>query len=134
MENSRMQLCCFSTEDAISNYENAIKFLFRNLRLEYKIETAGPREEILEIPEDALREAVVNAMVHRDYNEKGANIQIDIFDDRVEISNPGGLVSAIKKKEFGKKSISRNPLLFSLFKSVDLVEKVGSGIGPPENY
>lgn len=100
----------------------------RNLRLEYKIK-AGPREEILEIPEDALREAIVNAMAHRDYNERGANIQIDIYDDRVEIGNPGGLVPAIKKEEFGKKSISRNPLLFSLFKSADLVEKVGSGIG-----
>ena len=117
------------TEDALSNYNNAMAFLFRNLRLEYRIETAGPREEILEIPEEALREAVVNAMAHRDYNEKGANIQIDIFDDRVEISNPGGLVSAIKKEDFGKKSLSRNPLLFSLFKSADLVEKVGSGIG-----
>src|SRR3989344_1745020 len=117
------------TGDALSNYDNTLAFLIRNLRLEYKIETAGPREEILEIPEEALREAVVNALAHRDYNEKGANIQVDIFDDRVEISNPGGLVSAIKKEDFGKKSISRNPLLFSLFKTADLVEKVGSGVG-----
>jgi ATP-dependent DNA helicase RecG len=115
------------TEDVISNYNGAMAFLVRNLRLEYEIK-AGPRKEILEIPEDALREAIVNAMAHRDYNEKGANIQIDVYDDRVEISNPGGLVPVIKKEEFGKKSISRNPLLFSLFKSVDLVEKVGSGI------
>ena len=120
-------------EDALSNYHNTMGFLFRNLRLEYKIETAGPREEILEVPGDALREAVVNSMAHREYNEKGANIQIDIFDDRVEISNPGGLVSAIKKEDFGKKSVSRNPLLFSLFKSADLVEKVGSGIGRMRN-
>jgi len=117
------------TSDIISNYKDTIAFLIRNLRLEYKIEGFGPRKELLEIPEEALKEAVVNAMSHRDYNEKGANIQIDIFDDRIEISNPGGLVSAIKKEDFGKKSISRNPLLFSLFKSVDLVEKVGSGIG-----
>ncbi|MFH1209941.1 MAG: helix-turn-helix domain-containing protein [archaeon] len=121
------------TEDTISNYNGAMTFLVRNLRLEYKIETAGPREEILEIPEDALREAIINAMAHRDYNEKGANIQIDIFDNRVEISNPGGLISMIKKEEFGKKSISRNPLLFSLFKSADLVEKIGSGIGRMRN-
>jgi len=53
---------------------------------------------------------------------------VEIYDDRVEITNPGGLVSAIKKSEFGKKSVSRNPLLFNLFKRVDLVEKVGSGI------
>lgn len=114
--------------DIITNYENAIGFLLRNLRLEYRIEDAGPRKEVLEIPEEALREAVVNAIAHRDYNEKGANIQIDIYDDRVEISNPGGLVPAIKPHEFGKKSVSRNPLLFSLLKSVELVERVGSGI------
>jgi len=65
------------TEDSLSNYHNVMSFLLRNLRLEYKIETAGPREEILEIPEDALREAVVNSMAHRDYNERGANVQID---------------------------------------------------------
>jgi ATP-dependent DNA helicase RecG len=103
-------------------------FLLRDLRLEYKIETAGPREEILEIPEEALREAVVNAIAHRDYNEKRANIQVDIFDDRVEINSPGGLPPVIKKQDFGKRSFPRNPLLFSLFKSVNLVEKVGSGI------
>lgn len=51
----------------------------------------------------------------------------------IEISNPGGLVSAIKKEEFGKKSVSRNPLLFSLFKIADLVEKVGSGVGRMRN-
>jgi ATP-dependent DNA helicase RecG len=74
------------TEDAISNYNGAIAFLLRNLRLEYKIEGFGPRKEILEIPEDALKEAIINAIAHRDYYEKGANIQIDIFDDRVETS------------------------------------------------
>jgi ATP-dependent DNA helicase RecG len=116
------------TEDILSNYNNTMAFLFRNLRLEYKINTVGPRKEILEIPEEALREAVINAIAHRDYNEKRANIQIDIFDDRVEISNPGGLVSAMKKEDFGKKSFPRNPLLFSLLKSVNLVEKIGSGI------
>ena len=120
------------TEDAISNYNGTMAFLMRNLRLEYEIK-AGPREEILEIPQEALREAIVNAMAHRDYNEKGANVQIDIFDDRVEISNPGGLVPAIKREDFGKKSLSRNPLLFSLFKSADLVEKIGSGIGRMRN-
>jgi len=77
------------SEDVLTNYKNAVDFLFRNLRLEYKIETTGPRKEILEVPEDALREALVNALAHRDYNEKGANIQIDIFDNRIEISNPG---------------------------------------------
>ena len=114
--------------DIYSNYQNAIEFLYRNLRLKYEIKGFGPRKEILEIPEEALKEAIVNALVHRDYLEQGADILVEIYDDRVEITNPGGLVSAIKKSEFGKKSVSRNSLLFNLFKRVNLVEKVGSGI------
>jgi predicted HTH transcriptional regulator len=50
-----------------------------------------------------------------------------LFDDRVEISNPGGLLASVGK-EFGHKSVSRNPLIFSLFQRMHLVEKVGSGI------
>jgi ATP-dependent DNA helicase RecG len=95
------------TEDILTNYENTINFISRNIRLSYKIDSAGPRKEILEIPAEALREAIVNAIAHRDYNEKGANIQIDIFDDRLEISNPGGLVAALKKEDFGKRSITK---------------------------
>jgi ATP-dependent DNA helicase RecG len=52
-----------------------------------------------------------------------------VYDDRVEISNPGGLVSAIPESEFGKRSHSRNPLIFGLFARMHLVEQVGSGIG-----
>ena len=114
--------------DIYSNYKNTVDFLYRNLRLRYEFEGFGPRKEILEIPEKALKEGLVNALTHRDYLEKGANVLIEIYDDRVEMTNPGGLVSAIKKSEFGKKSVSRNPLLFSLFQRIDLVEKVGSGI------
>jgi ATP-dependent DNA helicase RecG len=46
----------------------------------------------------------------------------------VEISNPGGLSSAISPKEFGTKSHSRNPLVFGLFERINMVEKIGSGI------
>ncbi len=52
-----------------------------------------------------------------------------MFDNRVEISNPGGLVSAMPEAEFGKRSHSRNPLIFGLFARMHLVEQVGSGIG-----
>jgi len=50
-----------------------------------------------------------------------------LFDDRVEISNPGELLAAVGK-DFGYKSVSRNPLIFGLFQRIHLVEKVGSGI------
>ena len=112
--------------DIFSNYEEAMAFLYRHLRLRYEIKGFGPRKEILELPKEALKEAVINAICHRDYGERGAVIQIDIFDDRVEISNPGGLI--IKESEFGKKSVSRNPLLFGLLQRIEFVEHVGSGI------
>ena len=56
-------------------------------------------------------------------------INAEVFDDRVEISNPGGLVSAIPESEFGKRSHSRNPFIYGLFARMHLVEQVGSGIG-----
>ncbi|MDP2974012.1 MAG: ATP-binding protein [Candidatus Diapherotrites archaeon] len=113
--------------DVVSNYSEAFNFLYRNLKLRYEIKGFGPRKEILEIPEEALKEAIINSICHRDYGEKGAVTQIDIFDDRVEISNPGGLI--FKESDFGKRSFSRNPLLFGLLQQIELVEHVGSGIG-----
>ena len=56
-------------------------------------------------------------------------IKLEVIDDRVKISNPRGLVSAILESEFGKRSHSKNPLNFGLFARMHLVEQVGSGIG-----
>lgn len=81
-----------------------------------------------EIPETAFKEAIINALAHRDYYDKGGRITIELFNDRVEISNPGGLVSAISRNDFGKRSLSRNPLIFGLFERMRMVEQIGSGI------
>ena len=110
----------------ISNYNDTKSFFYKNLRLRYEIKGFEPRKEILEIPEEALKEAIINAVSHRDYSEKGAVIQVDIFDDRIEISDPGELL--FDKADFGKRSISRNPLIFGLLQRINLVEHVGSGI------
>ena len=118
------------TGSLIVQYEEALKYVISKLNLRYEIENqqGGPRKEILEIPETVFREALVNALCHRSYYEKGAVIMVEIYDDRVEISNPGGLISAITPQEFGTKSFSRNPLIFGLMQRINLVEKVGSGI------
>jgi len=111
----------------IDNVENAVMFVLRHTNLEYKIEKLR-REEITEIPEVALREAVVNAVCHRDYFEKGANVMIEIFDDRLEISSPGGLPSGLTQKSFGTKSVVRNPVIASLLHRAGYIEKIGTGI------
>ncbi|MEI7501727.1 MAG: helix-turn-helix domain-containing protein [Paludibacter sp.] len=113
-----------------SQYRQSLDWLHSKLDVAYDIEGqgSGPRKEIWEIPETVFKEAIINALSHRDYYDKGAKILIEVFDDRVEISNPGGLVSAIPLAEFGKRSHSRNPLIFGLFARMHLVEQVGSGI------
>ena len=108
-------------------YLQAIAWLESKLQVAYKIEGTGPREEIWEIPLTVFKEAIINALSHRDYYEQGASIMIEMFDDRVEISNPGGLLPVVAKN-FGHKSMTRNPLIFGLFTRMHLVERVASGI------
>lgn len=110
-------------------YRSSMEWLRGKLNIGYDIEGQGgnQRKEIWEIPETVFKEAIINALSHRDYYEKGAVTTIEVFDNRVEISNPGGLLAAIKP-DFGKRSMSRNPLVFGLFQRMNLVEKIGSGI------
>lgn len=91
------------------------------------IPNAQGRDERLELPESALREAVVNAIAHRDYR-RTASVQIYIFQDRVEIVTPGGLPAGMREEDLGSKSVPRNPLLFGLLYRMRLVEQIGSGI------
>lgn len=81
----------------------------------------------MQLPDAALREAVVNAVCHRDYLEEGAQVTVEIFDDRVY--NPGGLPKGLKLEEFGTRSVSCNPLNASLQLRCDYIEKLGAGIG-----
>ena len=112
--------------DLLTNYENTFAFLKQHLRLEYEIKGYGPRKEIPEIPYEALREAIINSLIHRDYFEDRFGIFVEIFDDRVEITNYGKLL--FDKKDLGRISMPRNPILFDIFYRMHLIEKVGSGI------
>lgn len=115
-------------EDIISNIDDAMNFLKKHIPVRYEMTGTPRRKEIPEIPFDALREAVINAVVHRDYFEKGANAMVEIYDDRIEIYNPGGLVKGLKPEEIGKKSMLRNPLLAGLLNRIRYIEKMGTGI------
>ena len=108
-------------------YLDALSWIKSKLEVEYIIKGTGPRKEIWEIPLDVFKEAVMNAICHRDLYEEGATIMVEVYDDRVEISNPGGLLPVVAA-EFGHKSMSRNPLVFGLFTRMHVVEKVGSGV------
>jgi len=113
--------------DLLRNIDETLLFIERHLNLAYEIKETR-RKEIMEIPEFVLREAIVNAVAHRDYFEKGANVQVDIFDNRIEISNPGGLPKGLKPENFGKHSVARNSLIAALLHRCNYIEKAGTGI------
>ena len=86
-----------------------------------------PAYERPELPEEALREAVANAVTHRDYRST-ANVHIYVFKDRIEIVSPGGLPAGMTEADLGVKSMPRNPLLFGMLYRMGVVENIGSGI------
>jgi ATP-dependent DNA helicase RecG len=88
------------------------------------------RQDIPEYPEVALREAIVNAVAHRDYSHfvRGSHIQVRMFADRLEVQNPGGLYGGVTVDELKEGQSTRNLLLVQLMEDVHLVENRGSGI------
>ena len=109
-----------------SIYQDVMAYLQAQLNSAL-IPNAQGRTERLELPESALREAVVNAIAHRDYRST-ANVQVYIFQDRVEVVTPGGLPAGMRELDLGSRSVPRNPLLFSMLYRMKLVEQIGSGI------
>ena len=87
------------------------------------------RHDIPEHPEVALREAIVNAVAHRDYSHfvRGSHIQVRMFADRLEVQNPGGLYGGVTVDELKEGQSTRN-LLVQLMEDVHMVENRGSGI------
>ena len=112
--------------DVYSMIDEVIAYILSKINVEYIIKHVK-REERPELPEEALREAVVNALVHRDYRST-ANVQVYIFKDRVEVVSPGGLPAGMTEADLGVKSIPRNPLLFGILHRMEAVEHIGSGI------
>lgn len=87
------------------------------------------RNLVAEIPEEAFREAVANALVHRIW-DVNLQIKISMFDDRIEITSPGGLPNGLSKEEYlsGQISILRNPIVANVFYRLGLIEQFGTGI------
>ncbi len=115
--------------DLIDEVGETMKFISRHISVRYEFEGTPRRKEIWEYPLEALREAVINAIVHRDYTAS-SNIQIEIYDDRIEIWNPGRLLPGVRIEDLYKKehkSVIRNKLIAQLFYDFGYIEKYGSG-------
>ncbi|MCK4357598.1 MAG: DUF4062 domain-containing protein [Candidatus Cloacimonetes bacterium] len=114
----------------ILNYiENFFK---RNTRLASKI-VEFKRVDIPEYPFEAIREAIVNAIAHRDYLRIGANIQINIFDDRIEVTSPGGLLPGLDINHLEGVHETRNKEICKIFHETKDMEKYGTGITKMNN-
>jgi ATP-dependent DNA helicase RecG len=111
----------------MSDIEDSLRFIERNTKTAYRIEKLR-REEIPEYPMRALREAITNAVMHRDCFQTGANVFVEIYSDRIEISNPGGLPKGLSRAELGTRSVRRNPLIADLLHRIAFIEKAGTGI------
>jgi len=110
--------------------DEGILFLKRHLPIAGKIHYGDiERKDQLLFPLEALREALVNALCHRDYSTSGMSISIAIFDDRLEIWSPGTLPSGIKIDDLKieHRSVRRNEIISSVFYRCGLVEQWGRG-------
>lgn len=107
--------------------EEAVQFVFRNIRMGCRLESVY-RQDIYELPPDSIRELIVNAVMNCSYIQN-SNIQVAIYDDRLEITSPGGLLPGVTielmKEGFSK---IRNRSLANAFAYMNLVEAWGSGI------
>jgi len=100
-----------------------------NTRMMWR-KTSNGRVEYPEYPDAAVEEGIVNGLIHRDYLELGSEVHIDIFDDRMEITSPGGMPSGDFVQELDwtdVASVRRNPVIADLFQRLDLMERRGSG-------
>jgi len=107
---------------------DTLKFIKKHINVTYRIREDGLREEIWEYPLWSLREAIVNAITHRDYGTPSP-IYVRIYDDRVEIESPGGLPEPLTVEDLKgpHTSILRNPLIGKIMFMAGFIEAWGTG-------
>lgn len=118
------------TGSIISQVENAINFVRNYTKkswtiIEYK------RVEKVEYPIQSIREAIINSVIHRDYLISGSEVHIDIFDDRLEITSPGGMYDGTLVQNLNISnilSVRRNKIISDIFDRLGFMERRGSGI------
>lgn len=114
--------------NVLSQVDEALAFIARNTRQQPVITGRPEREVVPEYPDDAVREAVTNAVCHRDYTMTGT-VQVRIYDDRLEVWNPGTLPAGLSVEELYREHPSRprNPRLAAAMHRARLIEHWGTG-------
>ena len=110
----------------VADIEDALRFIERNTRVAYRIKGLK-RQNIPEYPINALREAITNAVMHRDWFFDGANVFVEIYTNRIEVSSPGSLPKGVTLADLGRRSVRRNALVSDLLHRIGFIEKAGTG-------
>ena len=112
--------------------DEALQFVRKNTRKKTIVDPdTGKRKDKTDYPINSVREALLNALVHRDYSihTEGMPVQLSIFADRLEITNPGGLYGRLTLDTLGKiQPDTRNPVLATALEVLDVTENRYSGI------
>ncbi|MEW6295772.1 MAG: ATP-binding protein [Candidatus Diapherotrites archaeon] len=113
--------------DLLYLVNEAETFVKKNTRIASKF-IGFQRIDKEEYPYTAIREAIINAVCHRNYYFNSTLVFVNIFDDRIEVVSPGSIPFGLTLKEVMNKSFPRNKLLLKLFNKINEVERLGSGL------
>jgi ATP-dependent DNA helicase RecG len=118
----------------IEQIEETRDFIRKNINVKFVMTGKPAREEVWDYPLEALREAIINAVCHRDYTAS-SNTEVRIYDDRLSVWNPGGLPLGLTLEDLYKPhpSILRNKGIGGVFYDMGLIEQWGSGIDKMRN-
>lgn len=105
-----------------------LSFFQRYNAQQIKITGAPRHEEWEDYPTVAIREAVINALIHRDYFYDSSHIYLHLYDYHLELDNPGGLIQGLNLEDLGNKAARRNRMLADLMQRAGFIENAGTGI------
>jgi ATP-dependent DNA helicase RecG len=118
----------FFERNVFVNLEDALAFIYRYNTQSFVIEGVR-RVDFWDYPEKALRECLVNALVHRDYTITGSRVRVHVFEDRIEVRSPGRLPNSLTLEKIQLGTIyHRNPVLVQFLYDAHLAERLGQGI------
>lgn len=121
----------FSESSIITLLNDAEAFIRNNSKNAWTVRGMR-REEKSDYPFKAVREVLVNALIHRDYQIVGTEVHVDMFDDRLEITSPGGMLNGSRIQDLDLKrvpSMRRNEIISDIFGRLHYMDRRGSGIG-----
>jgi len=107
--------------------ERAYEIVYEEMR-KHSVVRGLLREETPEYPPPAVREAIVNALAHRDYRLAGSEVTITMHEDAIEVRSPGGLPAHVTVENIREEQFSRNPRIMDILQRIGFVEQLGSGM------